>query len=393
MSSKTRITVLLAAISIVAVTLVGGYLGRVSAGEDTYRHLRVFEDVVSLISNNYVEEVNLDEVMDGALRGLAEGLDSDSAYLEPEEAERIERGEPLPDGRVGLAVTRRYYLQVVAPLERSPADEANILPGDFVRAIDGQPTRLLSAVEGQRLLRGEPGTEVTLSLIRGSTQEPYDITLVREALTAPAAAGRMLAGDSAHIGYVRISAFGDDAAADIADAAGTLAGSGATHLIVDLRGAAEGTYDGAIDAARLFVADGTIAIREEPGDEQATVEAGNAGAATITLPVTLLTNYGTSGPAEVFAAALLDRDRATSVGQQTSGRTSLQRLVRLPDGAGLWISWARYMRPSGDAIHPFGLQPDVPVEVTLPELGEPLPDEDVVLDRAVAEITGGAAAD
>ncbi len=100
----------------------------------------------------------------------------------------------------------------------------------------------------------------------------------------------------------------------------------------------------------------------------------------------MLTNYGTSGPAELFAAALLDRDRAMSVGQQTSGRTSLQRLVRLPDGSGLWMSWARYLSPSGEAIYPFGLQPDVPVEVILPELGEPLPDEDPVLDRAIDEI-------
>lgn len=392
MSSKTRITVLLAACSVAAFTLIGGYLGRVSAGEDTYRHLRVFEDVVSLISNNYVEEVNLDEVMDGALRGLAEGLDSDSAYLAPEDADRIERGGPLPDGRVGLEITRRYYLQVIAPLEASPADEANILPGDFVRAINGQPTRHLSAVEGQRLLRGEPGTEVTLSLIRGSTQEPYDITLTREAMTPPAAAGRMLADEGAGIGYLRIPDFGDTSATGIADAVAALEGNGATHLIVDIRGTAEGTYGGAVEAARLFVADGAIAIREEPGDAQEIIEAGNDGAATIALPVTLLTNYGTSGPAEVFAAALLDRDRATSVGQQTSGRTGLQRLVRLPDGAGLWISWARYVRPSGDGIHPFGLQPDVPVQVTPPELGEPLPDEDVVLDRAVEEITDGSEA-
>ena len=281
---------------------------------------------------------------------------------------------------------------MIAPVEGSPADDANIMPGDFVRAIDGQPTRHLSAIEGQRLLRGEPGTTVALSLLRGSTQEPYDITLTREAIADLDADGRMLAEAAADIGYLRIPDFGDDAAAGIAAAAAALAGSGATHLIVDIRGTAEGDYDGAVEAARLFIDDGAIAVREEPGNEQATIEAGNDRAAAVSLPVTLLTNYGTSGPAEVFAAALLDRDRATSVGQQTSGRTSLQRLVRLPDGSGLWISWARYVQPSGDAIHPFGLQPDVPVQVTLPELGEPLPDDDAVLERAIEEVTGAAGA-
>ncbi len=389
MSSSTRLTLLWATIAVVAFTLIGGYLGRVSAGEDTYRHLRVFEDVVSLISNNYVEEANLDEVMDGALRGLAEGLDSDSAYLTPEEADRIERGEPLPDGRIGLQVTRRYYVQVIGVLDGSPAAEAGILPGDFVRAIDQEPTRPLSAVEGERRLRGEPGTEVTLSLIRGSTQEPYEITLVRETLAAPGVDGRLLTGDGAGIGYIRIPTFGDDAAAQVARTAETLAGGGATHFILDIRRAAEGTFDAALDAAELFLDGGTLAIRDEPGDVRSTIDA-DGSEATITLPVTLLTNYGTSGPAELFAAALLDRDRATSVGRQTSGRTSLQRLVRLPDGSAVWISWARYLNPSGDAIHPFGLQPDVPVDVTLPELGEPLPDEDPVLDRAIAEIAGTA---
>lgn len=389
MSSNTRLTVLWAAIALVGFTLIGGYLSRVSAGEDTYRHLRIFEDVVSLISNNYVEEVNLDDVMDGALRGLAEGLDSDSAYLTPEEADRIEQGEPLPDGRIGLQVTRRYYVQVIGVRDGSPAADAGILPGDFVRAIDQEPTRLLSATEGERRLRGDPGTEVTLSLIRGSTQEPYEITLVRETLPAPRVDGRLLPGEGAGIGYVRIPAFGGDTAAQVAETADTLAAGGATHLILDVRRAAEGTFDAAIDAAELFFDGGTLAIRDEPGDVRSEIGA-DGGAATITLPVTLLTNYGTSGPAEVFAAALVDRDRATSVGRQTSGRTSLQRLVRLPDGSGIWISWVRYLTPSGEAIHPFGLEPDIPVEVVLPELGEPLPDTDPVLDRAIAEIAGTA---
>ena len=389
MSSNTRLTVLWAAVALVGFTLIGGYLSRVSAGEDTYRHLRIFEDVVSLISNNYVEEVDLDDVMDGALRGLAEGLDSDSAYLTPEEANRIEQGEPLPDGRIGLHVTRRYYVQVIGVLDGSPAAEAGILPGDFVRAIDQEPTRLLSAIEGERRLRGDPGTEVKLSLIRGSTQEPYEITLVRETLAAPGVDGRLLSGEGAGIGYIRIPAFGGDTAAQVAGSAATLAGAGATHLILDVRRAAEGTFEAAIDAAELFLDGGTLAIRDEPGEVRSAIDADD-GTAAITLPVTVLTNYGTSGPAEVFVAALVERDRATSVGRQTSGRTSLQRLVRLPDGSGIWISWARYLTPSGDAIHPFGLEPDIPVEVVLPELGEPLPDTDPVLDRAIAEISGTA---
>ena len=388
---RTRIIVFFASIPIIAFALIGGYYARAAAGEEeqTYRHLRVFEDVVSLISNNYVELVDLDDVLQGALRGLAEGLDSDSAYLSASDVRWIESGRPLPEGRVGLDVTRRYYLQVVAARDGSPAAEAGIAPGDYVRAIDGDPTRLLSVLEGEQRLHGDPGTTVTLSLIRGSTQEPYDIDLVRERLAPGAVDGRLLA-DAEGVGYLRIPAFEEDVPAGIATAAAALEAEGAAHLIVDVRNAAEGTYAAAIEAARLFVAEGTLAIREENGDTRTPLEA-TAGQGAIATPVTLLLNFGSSGPAEVFVAALVEHDRAATVGQRTAGRTGLQRLAPLPDGSGLWLSWARYLTGSGEPIHPFGIEPEIGVDVRLPELGEPLPEEDEILERALEELRETAA--
>ena len=387
---RTRIIVFFASIPIIAFTLVGGYYGRAAGEEEqTYRHLRVFEDVVSLISNNYVELVDLDGVLQGALRGLAEGLDSDSAYLSPSDVRRIESGQPLPEGRIGLDVTRRYYLQVIAARDGSPAAEAGIAPGDYVRAIDGDPTRLLSVIEGEQRLHGDPGTTVTLSLIRGSTQEPYDIELVRERL-APAVVSGSLLEEADGVGYLRIPAFEEDVADAIASTFAMLEAEGAAHLIIDVRSAAEGTYAAAVEAARLFVAEGTLAIREENDDIRTPFEA-TAGQDAIALPATLLTNLGSSGPAEVFVAALVEHDRATTIGQRTAGRTGLQRLVPLSNGSGLWLSWARYLTGSGEPIHPFGIEPEVGVAVQLPELGEPLPEEDEILERAIEEILGAAA--
>ena len=387
---KTRIIVFFASIPIIAFALVGGYYGRAAGEEEqTYRHLRVFEDVVSLISNNYVELVDLDDVLQGALRGLAEGLDSDSAYLSPSDVRWIESGQPLPEGRIGLDVTRRYYLQVIAARDGSPAAEAGIAPGDYVRAIDGDPTRLLSVIEGKQRLHGAPGTSVTLSLIRGSTQEPYDIELVREQLEPAAVDGRLLEQDGS-VGYLRIPAFDEDVADAIASTIALLEAEGAAQLVIDVRDAAEGTYAAAIEAARLFVATGTLAIREENGDTRTPLRA-TAGPDAIAMPTTLLINLGSSGPAEVFVAALVDNERATTVGQRTAGRTGLQRLVPLPDGAGLWLSWARYLTGAGEPIHPFGIEPAVGVTVQLPELGEPLPAEDEILERALEEIQETAA--
>ena len=384
MSTKTRWIIALASLPVIAFTLIGGYLGRVSAGENTYRHLRIFEDVVSLISNNYVEEVDLDEVMQGALRGLAEGLDSDSAYLLEEDVDRLERGGVLPEGKVGLTVTRRYYTQVVATRDGSPAAAAGILPGDFVRAIDGEPTRFMSAIEADRRLHGQPGSTVTVSLIRGRTQEPYDITLERNTTANLEVTGRLLDTTNA-IGIVRIPSFHNDVATQVSDVITALTAQGASRLVIDVRNAATGSYPNALDTARLFIDDGTLVILQEQGGTKTSVEASQTGT-RIDSPMTLLINYGSSGPAELFVAALSDRELAKAVGQRTAGRVGLQKLVRLPDGTGLWLSYARYLTASEEPIHLYGIQPSIPVPIEAPELGEPLSADDPILDRAVEEM-------
>ena len=205
-----------------------------------------------------------------------------------------------------------------------------------MRAIDGEPTRLLSVIEGKQRLHGEPGTAVTLSLIRGSTQEPYDIALVRERLAPTAVSGRLLE-EADGVGYVRVPTFDEGVAAGIADEIATLEAGGASHLVIDVRNAAEGTYEAAVRAAELFVADGTLAIREEHGDTRTPLEA-TAGEDAIGLPVTLLINFGSSGPAEVFVAALVEPERATTVGQRT-GRTYQPAATRSAAGRGRTVAF------------------------------------------------------
>ena len=382
MSRRTRWIFLIATVPVVAFTLGGGVLGRAVAREDAYRHLRIFEDVVSLIADNYVEEADLDIVMKGALRGLSNGLDTDSAYLSVDDVARIEAGTPLPEGGLGLEVTSQYYVQIVAARDGSPAARAGLLPGDYIRAIDGETTRRVSGVEGARLLRGEPGTPVRLSLLRGNTSEPYDIELVRERPMGPVVSTRMLTGD---VGYLRVAHFERGVSARIEDAMSELADQGATQLVIDVRNTAGGSFDEGIAAARLFVASGTLLQRAEHGDRQIKIEA-SAGSAAIDTPLVVLINYGTAHAAELFAAGLTSSGRADGVGQRSAGRASLQKLVKLPDGTGLWLSWARYLHGSGDPIQRSGIEPTVAVEVPFAELGEPLPAGDPVLQRALEHL-------
>jgi len=382
MSQRARLVLLFVSVPVVAFTMVGGFLGQAVAPEDTYRHLRIFEDVVSLISSNYVEEVEFEDVMQGALRGLAGGLDSDSAFLSAADVQRMESGEPLPEGELGIEVTSHYYLQVVAARPDSPASRAGLIPGDFIRTIDGQTTRRLSALEGSRRLRGEPGTSVSLSIIRGNRSEPYDLELTRQRFTDSAVATRML---DERFGYIRVTRFSAGASDELATAVADLLTDGIIALLLDVRSTAGGSYEEGIAAARLFVGSGTLLRRTEHGDQQMEVLA-TAGTEAVDTPLVLLTDLGTAHAAELFVAGLSSVDRADTVGQRTAGRASLQKLVKLPDGTGLWLSWARYLQASGDPIYQSGIQPTVAVDVPVVELGEPVPPGDAILEQGLEHL-------
>jgi carboxyl-terminal processing protease len=386
MTSKTRLLVLVLSAPVIAFTVLGGFLGSAIARDDTYQQLRIFQDVVSLIINNYVEPADLKKVMSGAMRGLAEGLDPDSSYLVPDDVKKLEAGEPLPAGETGLEITRQYYLRVVSARDNSPAARAGLRPGDLIRIIDRMPTREMSAFEGARRLRGAPGSKVTLTVIRGNQADPHVVELTREALTAPDIRSRVQVPG---VGYVRVSAFARRSATLLKTQVAELARQGATSLVIDLRGTATGEYDEAISAARLFVSSGTLAVREARGTEKQTISAAG-GDGTVTMPVGLLTDIGTSGPAEVFAAALDGNKRADLIGERTLGRVTIQKLVKLSDGSGLWITGSRYLLPSGKPMQ--GLEPDVAVEQPDLEFGEALPATDETLQQAIDRLTRKRAA-
>ncbi|MDQ3169425.1 MAG: S41 family peptidase, partial [Acidobacteriota bacterium] len=325
------------------------------------------------------EEVQVDEVMEGALRGLTDGLDGDSAYLTPAEVKLIEAGAAPAPGDVGLAITRQYYLRVVAVRDGSPAHKAGIRSGDYLRGIDGQPTREMSALEGMRRLRGDMGSTVKVTVIRGNTADPHDFTLTREVAPASAVTSRTLPQGP---GYIRVSSFEGSAPAALKAAALQLQTSGAPSIIIDLRNTAEGPLGAGIEAARWFVPSGTLATRATRGDTRETVDA-KAGDAVVTVPIVILVSNGTARASEVFAAALSGTKRAELVGEQTQGSAGDQRLVKLPQDRGLWLTWAQYLKADGKPIHEEGLKPDVVIEEPNFEFDEVPPAGDAMLDKAV----------
>ncbi len=418
MSRRTRTLVFLISTPLVVIVAVGGLLGAVSpAAQQAMPHLAVFNDVVRLIQSAYVEPPNMGKVMDGAMRGLVDGLDPDTSYLAPDEVRAVETRAPLADGDVGLVIARQFYLRIVGVRDGSPAQRAGLQSGDFIRAIDDTPTRDMSSFAGTRLLHGAPGSKVTLLIIRnGNTADPRPVDLVREAPKTDRASGKRLPGGEA---YVRVASFGPGATAAIKSSVAATGAAATAGVIVDLRDVADGADEEGIAAARLFVKSGTLAIRagrpargtepQPPADDAAAQDdsfapargrgqrpvpipanavrtQAAAGDGELTMPVVLLVSNGTAHAAEIFASALAGNKRATLVGEPTAGLAGVQRLVRLPEGFGLLMTTERYLQSDGNPIQGRGLRPAILVEGPTVGFDETPPATDPILERGIREL-------
>ena len=241
----------------------------------------------------------------------------------------------------------------------------------------------MSVFQGTRLMRGQAGTKVTLTVLRGSAAEPHDVVLIREKVNGTTVTSKMIGTD---IGYLRVVSFRTGSADELRKQSAELAKTGAKSLLIDLRRTAEGPLDNGIAAARVFVKSGTLAIKA--GREKADRESIDAKPAdgAVTLPVTLLATTGTSGAAELFIAALDGNQRAEVVGERTLGRAGVQKLVQLPENRGLWLTYAKFLTPKGDPIHGRGIEPDVRIDEPDVEFGGAAPEKDVMLDGAIDHI-------
>jgi carboxyl-terminal processing protease len=229
---------------------------------------------------------------------------------------------------------------------------------------------------------------VSLSVIRGSASDPHIVELTREAIQAPEVTSRVAA---AGVGYVRVAALGAKTADQVRTQVSDLARNGAAALVVDVRRTSGGTPEHGLALARLFVGEGTLAMREAKGRQPEAIAARPADGG-ISVPVTLLADNGTSGAAEVFAAALVGNRRAELVGEHTLGRAAEQKLIKLADGSGLWLTTTRYLMPDGSPLHQRGLEPALVVEQPPVELGQPPPPGDPILEKALERISLSKAA-
>ena len=344
---------------------------------DPNAQLRIFDNVLQHIQNDYVDEPNMEKVRAGALRGLAYGLDPYSTYLTADQVKDFNESGKKNDVGIGAELSQvASYLYVIAPVKGSPADVAGIHAGDIIEYIDGKATRDISLYDAKQLLNGQPGSEVKLRVIRANAR-PLTLTVKRGSFRAPAAEARMETG---RIGVVKINSLGDGEANDVRTRVQELIKQGAQKIVLDLRDSAGGSLAEGIAVSNLFIKDGTIA--QTIGREGKTLKTFTADpkAAIFNGPVVAIIDNGTAGAAEIIACALLERNRGQVVGEKSFGAGAEQQLFSLRDGDGLLLTVVKWASASakpflGEDRARSGITPSV--EVKTPEVADAVSPDDL----------------
>jgi carboxyl-terminal processing protease len=371
MSKQVKAVILVSSVVVVLFMAAGGLGVRASSNDGAYRQLQVYSEVLSRVRSEYVEEPNIPAVTDGALHGLLESLDANSSYLTAAEYKEYKSHKGEARGEIGAAVSKRFgYGAVISVIPGGPADKAGVQASDILEAIEGKSTREMSLAEINNLLAGQPGSNITVSVVRARKAEPQKITIARDSVSVPAVSDKMLEDG---IAYLKVDAFSKGKSQELANKIKALQKSGARKLVLDLRNCGQGEEAEGIATANLFLNHGTITYLQ---GQKYPREAFNADPqkAVTSVPVAVLVNRGTAGPAEVVAAAILENARGDVVGDKTFGVGAIQKVIEIPDGSALILSVAKYYSPSGKAIQDAAVTPNILVADSDDDAA--LPDED-----------------
>jgi len=357
MSNRVRIPLISFSLLLLFYVVIGGLLGKNDSNtEKTYRDLGVYSEVLNRIRIDYVTDPDLKKVTDGAIRGLLEALDPYSTYFTPQEyQDYLRHPEPGP-ADVGMFLSKRMgYATVISVLPGSPAEKGGVRAGDLIDRVEGTATRELSVVQIERQLAGAPETTVKLYVVRGARGEPEPITLTRTLLNYPPVVAKIVDdGD----GYLRVSTFEKGKAKQIAAKLKELEASGAHKIVLDLRNCAGGDVQEAVDTTDLFLDKGLIAYLSGQRYPRQDITAHPAEGVS-NIPLAVLINQSTAGPAELIASAVLGNKRGEVIGVRSFGVGVFQKTIPVGDGSALLLSVAKYYGADGKEINDNGVTPSV----------------------------------
>ena len=386
---KRRLIYGLLALVLTANLILGAriFLSSAEAAEkdSPYPSLELFSYVMEKVRKDYVDgqKLTYQDLVYGALKGMLNTLDPHSEFMEPEKYKELQNDTQGAFGGLGIVVSMKdNFVTVVAPMDDSPGFKAGILSGDRIIRIDGKSTEKMGLPDAVKTLRGEPGTDVRLTIFRPSSNEVHDFTLKRSVINIDMVKDingkREFPLSENKIGYVRLVQFGEKTSDDLESALRTLRKEGMHALVLDLRWNPGGLLEQAVDVCEKFLPRGQLVVTTEGRNaaENSSRYANGRGDELKGMPIVVLVNLGSASASEIVAGCLQDVKRAIILGEKSFGKGSVQSILPLQDGSALRLTTAKYYTPSHKVIHEKGITPDIVVPMTDEE------DRDIQLQRA-----------
>ncbi len=325
--------------------------------------LRTFTDVFGKIKSDYVEATEDSALLENAIRGMLTGLDPHSTYLDPEAYKELRVGTSGKFGGLGIEVgMENGFVKVISPIDDTPAQRAGIQAGDLIIRIDDTPVKGLSLSDAVKLMRGEPGSKILLTIVRENEDRPLKISITRAVIKVNSVKSRML---EPGFGYVRISQFQSNTGENIINSVSELKKEYEANLkglIIDLRNNPGGVLNAAVAVSDAFLEDGLIVYTEGRVNDSEMKFKATPTDIVKGAPIVVLVNGGSASASEIVAGALQDHKRAIIMGTTTFGKGSVQTILPIPNGAALKLTTARYYTPSGRSIQAEGIIPDIKLE-------------------------------
>jgi carboxyl-terminal processing protease len=350
--------------------ILGAAIGVVAASsvsDDFYREIPLFTDTLSLVQSDYVDELEVKDMIYGALKGMLSSLDPHSQFMDPDTYREMQIETKGEFGGLGIVITiREQFLTVVTPIEDTPAYRAGLKSGDRIVKIDDKPTKDFTLFEAVKGMRGKPGTDVHLTVLRENVNHLLEFTVTRDVIEIQSVKeARIL---EASIGYIKLVEFQEKTKEEMAEALEKLDKEGMKSLILDLRNNPGGLLNSSVDVTEFFIPQGELVVSTKGRMKSQSMEFKAKGKKTYQdLPMVVLINEGSASAAEIVAGAIRDHQRGILLGAKSFGKGSVQTVSPLRDGSAVRLTTAKYYTPSGQTIHETGIEPDVKVEVTAEE--------------------------
>ncbi|MCY3954616.1 MAG: S41 family peptidase [Nitrospira sp.] len=340
--------------------LIGKGVEKTGYASESYEELKIFAEVLTQVKKHYVEEVQTNDLVHGAVRGMLKTLDPHSAYMTPEmyKEMRVETKGEFEGLGIQIGI-KDHHVTVIAPIEGTPAHAAGIEAGDVILKVDEIPTKDLTLMEAVQRMRGPKGTSVTLTVRREGTPDTLSFTLIRDTIKIQSVRSRLL---DDHIGYVRVSQFQESTPQDLGKELVKLHDDGTQGLILDLRNNPGGLLSSAVGVSEQFLQPDTLVVSVKGRDGRKDEYRSSPPMDPPEYPMIVLVNQGSASASEIVAAAMQDWGKAVILGKTTFGKGSVQTILPLSDGSGLRLTTAKYYTPRGESIHSVGVKPDIVVE-------------------------------